>query len=192
MEQLNKFIVNNYIWIVIGCLFLIFTLIGYMADKSKSKDNDSKKSKTINPSPIVNNEEIKEIVNNEVVTNEEKVSEPIESTNIIESMSNEVQNETIEENNNDVPKQKSLEELMAENNISSASIDLDVSNSEVDETKVEEDKNEKEIEQNEDQKESVNEEINENVEVTSSWEPELTVENKDIAPEKEDEKKDSI
>ena len=35
---MEDFIVNNYVWIVIVCLFIIFTLIGYMADKERKEN----------------------------------------------------------------------------------------------------------------------------------------------------------
>lgn len=206
MEQLNEFMVNNYIWITIVCLFLIFTLIGYMADKSKNKNEDTKDQKKEKTSSVVKNEEVKEIINNGIETsnekvenNDEKISEPVEVGVSIENEVNDAQTENSEVNiDNDVKTeettQKSLEELMAENDISETSIDLDETNSEVEKTKIEEENNEQVVAQNkvEDKDESVNEEIPQNVEIVNSWEPELTVENKDIVHENDYEKKDSI
>ena len=115
---------------------------------------------------------------------EEKISNEVVETKIEEPISN-----TIEENNEDTT-QKSLEELMAENDISETSIVSNEGNID-DTTDITEDK---EVEEKNEEKinETVNEEIPKNVEVVNSWEPELTIENKDIVPENDDEKKDSI
>lgn len=206
MEQLNEFMVNNYIWITIVCLFLIFTLIGYMADKSKNKDEGSKEQKKVKPTPIVKNEEVKEIVNNGEVTNNEENINP-ESVNNIEiptqveeskPVENEIEEPKFEEpiitteekeeinniENEEEPVQKSLEELIAENELAETSNnDINVEQTEITEEQ-------KKIEEN--VEETVNEEIPKDADVVNAWEPELTVENKEIVAENDDEKKDSI
>ena len=80
--------------------------------------------------------------------------------------------------------------IPAENDISEISVvsseDNNVEIPSVDaEQHVEQDNEEK-------QEESVNEEIPKGAEVVNTWEPELTVQNKDIVSENDDDKKDSI
>jgi len=89
---MQDFIINNYIWIIIICLFIIFTLIGYMADKK----NKVKSEKQFNLTNDNNNDNS---INN------------MENNNDIQP-----QQENISFNNNQVS--LTLDELINQNNIS--------------------------------------------------------------------------
>lgn len=67
MENFISFLINNYLWILIIALIIIFALIGYLVDESEPK----KKAKIKPITPVVNNDEKKVHPAVEVYTNED-------------------------------------------------------------------------------------------------------------------------
>lgn len=94
MEYLD-FVIDNYIWFLVGGIVLIMTIIGYVAEKTefgkKSKKNSKKETKTVaqEEPEVFEQEEVNEEVELPLVEEVEETVEPEE----------ELQNETIEESN---------------------------------------------------------------------------------------------
>ncbi len=70
METLIDFLLNNYIWVLIGILIIIFALIGYLVDNDSSKVKKNKNE--VKPIVKVDDEEKFEVhPSMEVYTNED-------------------------------------------------------------------------------------------------------------------------
>lgn len=178
---MEDFIVNNYVWIVIVCLFIIFTLIGYMADKSSKA---KKEKKTVKPASIQNqntnietNKEAETVSKVSDDKNEQVLNTEIENNTQTETPKQE--NVTPQENNQNL----TLDELIAKNSNDTSYVKLPEENNEtsnnVDNTETISNENEKvseEIKKDEEVKPEVKT-------VHNSWEPELEEENKDIITE---------
>ncbi len=69
MDLLIEFLMNNYIWVIVVVLIIIFALIGYLVDVNNPK---VKKSKEVKPIVKVENEEKFEVhPSMEAYTNED-------------------------------------------------------------------------------------------------------------------------
>lgn len=161
---MESFIVDNYIWIVVICLFIIFTLIGYIADKSsKNKQNTKQKDNT----------------NNNVKSKSEEVAKK-------ESIEEEKKEEITKENlNSELPNQETkieptLDDLIKQNSSNTNYVQMPNEESDTSaslETNEEENNNEEKEETKK--------------EVYNTWNPELEEENKSIITEASEEKEDS-
>ena len=67
MEVLIDFLLNNYIWILIVTLIIVFALIGYLVDASSTQT----KKETVKPIIKVENEQAKVHPSMEAYTNED-------------------------------------------------------------------------------------------------------------------------
>lgn len=106
---MGDFIINNYIWIIIICLFVIFTLIGYMTDKSNKKNKDKTKK--------VQNEE-KDILNEKTEENKlENVSSVYNSTELTQNNTPEVKPQDSETNINTPTLDELIEKSNMDNNV---------------------------------------------------------------------------
>lgn len=202
MEAIQEFMVNNYMWIIIICIFLIFTILGYMADKSSNskekKDGTKKNNKLNSKKEISKTIETPNINEKEVIKVEENKDENIVSTNDISEETNKdenikpeittdikIQEKPLEENKEEPS--KSLDELIKENE----GVDNTIPIEEVKEENIKEDI--KVLPENNplEKTEEVVESIPDDVVITNSWEPELKEETKDINIEPVDIEKNS-
>ena len=83
MDMIQNFISDYYIWIIVICLFLIFTLIGYIADKKVKEEKDDKPKKTKNTKKEA------EIKDEEIIDNDEIVDEKPKTLDELIQQSNE-------------------------------------------------------------------------------------------------------
>ena len=183
---MEDFIVNNYVWIVIVCLFIIFTLIGYMADKSsKNKKEKNDVISKRNPNNYVESKNTNDKNNEIEITSKSEVSKDEKSPEI------EVNN------NSQTSESEKKEDTTPSQNIQGPTLDelMEKSKDETTFVKIPEENNES-VNESLDDKESVSKDKNinngqqsneeskvENPTIYNSWEPELEEENKDIITE---------
>ena len=67
MDILLDFLINNYIWVLIITLILVFALIGYLVDITNPNKNQNKK---ITPIAPIHDDEVKTHPSVEAYTNE--------------------------------------------------------------------------------------------------------------------------
>lgn len=104
MDKFIEFVGNNYVWFLTVSILLLFALIGYIYDSKKNKNDLIKKSESelavesLEKMAATNNKSLSDMVSKSKNINPETMSVELTDKSILENENNPIPENTLQEN----------------------------------------------------------------------------------------------